>query len=72
MIVGGEISTGGADVTLGVGSDAAGALVPPAFFAVSSTTMVCPTSAAVSLCVCSVAPEISVHAPPVSLKRSHW
>ncbi len=76
-IIGGELFDGfdaGAVVACAtsVAAELAGALVPPALLADSCTTIVCPTSAAVSKYDCPVAPLIALQSAPELSQSCHW
>src|ERR1051325_9177768 len=47
-------------------------VLPNSFRAVTSTRIVCPTSALRTPYVCAVAPEMSVQPPPDASQRRHW
>ncbi|MGO9788355.1 MAG: hypothetical protein ACLP8S_02165, partial [Solirubrobacteraceae bacterium] len=73
MLTGTGTGTGTATAaaTTAVAGEVAGLLSPAALIAVSCTTIVSPTSAAASVYVCPVAPEIGAHAPPAGAQSSH-
>ncbi len=64
-------SFGTFETTTALGAESAGGPTPAALPAVSCTRIVAPTSLAVSLYVCPVAPLIAAQPAPDALQRSH-